>query len=173
MNLTVSGFVGDLIEMYPKAFISPQKWIERYTDALNEVGTINFKKLWKIYDNEYMSTTTPPPVKWIKEAARRAKAYGNTAETYETITAVNSNGIYEFAYPSNEPMPEIEKKVENCLFWWKGTYWDCPDKYKESLEEITQILRDKVKHGKPKEQKQETQTLCDITINDIVGVDLR
>lgn len=171
MNLTVSGFVGDLIEMYPKAFISPQKWIERYTDALNEVGTIDFKKLWKIYDNEYQSTVTPPPVKWIKEAAMRAKVYGTVANKFKTITAVDGNGIYEFAYPEGAKEPDIEKEVKNCLFWWHGTYWDCPEKYKPMLEEITAAQREKIRVGKAKNTIQSDQigNLSDIKIEDLIG----
>lgn len=172
MNLTVAGFVGDLIEMYPKAFVNPEKWIERYTDALNSVGTINFKKLWQIYDNEYLSSVTPPPVKWVKEAARRARVSTNTAEKYETLTAVDANGVYEFAYFANEPMPDIEKRIKNCLFWWKGGYWDCPNEYKQMLEEVTKAQKEKVLKMKPG-ISQEELGITNITVNDIIGVDSR
>ena len=58
-TLGTSGFVAELVSLFPMSNKNAEGWIKRYTNVLNEIGLIDFKRLWKIFENEYISTVTP------------------------------------------------------------------------------------------------------------------
>lgn len=135
MNTSVTLFISELFALYPDAFKNSDAWINKYKQALDEIGLVDFDKVWRIYNNEYESTRVPPPVSWVKKAAERSRINQNKKIEYKSVTAVNENGIYEFA-TDNEIDTQIFEKRFN--LYWPGNYYDCPEEYKIKVEEIIQ-----------------------------------
>lgn len=141
MNTNTSAFVAELIEMYSQSFINPEGWIKRYKEALNDVGTVDYEKLWKIFNTEYEYTKTPPSPAWIKKAAIRCKVYAQEPASMKTITAVDLNGVYEFVCEADYDINKLSKKF---LLFWEGGYYSCPADKKPLLEQLTKAQREKI-----------------------------
>ena len=137
-TLTVQAFVAKLVSLFPMSNKNEQAWMERYTSVLNEIGSIDFKRLWKIFDSEYMSTVTPPSSKWLKEAAQRAKIGAQTGDikAYQTITCIINGGIYEFAYRPGLDDKAIEKTIAKSSFHWFGDRYSAPKEAKKIIEKL-------------------------------------
>lgn len=136
-TLNITDFVSKLVSLYPMSAKNEKAWMERYTTVLNEIGSIDFKRLWKIFDSEYMSTVTPPSSKWLKEAAKRAKVgagIGNLRD-FKTITCAIRGGLYEFAYKEGE-QAALDKKIAESDFYWFGSKNDCPEELKSKVQKM-------------------------------------
>ena len=144
-TLTVQAFVAKLVSLFPMSNKNEQAWMERYTSVLNEIGSIDFKRLWKIFDSEYMSTVTPPSSKWLKEAAQRAKIGAQTGDikVYETVSCIINGGIYEFAYRRGVDDRALEKTIAKSSFHWFGDRYCAPKEAKEIIEKLQEdVLAD-------------------------------
>lgn len=137
-TLNITDFVSKLVSLYPMSAKNEKAWMERYTSVLNEIGLIDFKRLWKIFDSEYMSTVTPPSSKWLKEAAHRAKIGAQTGDikAYETVSCIINGGIYEFAYRPGLDDKAIEKTIAKSSFHWFGDRYSAPKEAKEIIEKL-------------------------------------
>lgn len=137
-TLNITDFVSKLVSLYPMSAKNEKAWMERYTSVLNEIGSIDFKRLWKIFDSEYMSTVTPPSSKWLKEAAQRAKIGTQTGDikAYQTITCIINGGIYEFAYRPGVDDRALEKAIAKSSFHWFGDRYGAPKEAKEIIEKL-------------------------------------
>lgn len=137
-TLNITDFVSKLVSLYPMSAKNEKAWMERYTSVLNEIGSIDFKRLWKIFDSEYMSTVTPPSSKWLKEAAQRAKIGAQTGDikAYETVSCIINGGIYEFAYRLGLDDKAIEKTIAKSSFHWFGDRYCAPKEAKEIIEKL-------------------------------------
>lgn len=137
-TLNITDFVSKLVSLYPMSAKNEKAWMERYTSVLNEIGSIDFKRLWKIFDSEYMSTVTPPSSKWLKEAAQRAKIGTQTGDikAYQTITCIINGGIYEFAYRQGVDDRALEKTIAKSSFHWFGDRYSAPKEAKEIIEKL-------------------------------------
>ena len=136
-TLGTSGFVAELVSLFPMSNKNAEGWIKRYTNVLNEIGLIDFKRLWKIFENEYNSTVTPPSAKWLKDAANRAKVgagIGNLKD-FKTITCAIRGGLYEFAYKEGE-QAALDKKIAESDFYWFGSKNDCPEELKSKVQKM-------------------------------------
>lgn len=137
-TLNITDFVSKLVSLYPMSSKNEKAWMERYTSVLNEIGLIDFKRLWKIFDSEYMSTVTPPSSKWLKEAAQRAKIGMQTGDikAYKTVSCIINGGIYEFAYRPGVDDRALEKTIAKSSFHWFGDRYSAPKEAKEIIEKL-------------------------------------
>lgn len=137
-SLNITDFVSKLVSLYPMSAKNEKAWMERYTTVLNEIGLIDFRRLWKIFDSEYMSTVTPPSSKWLKEAAQRAKIGAQTGDikAYETVSCIINGGIYEFAYRRGFDDRALEKTIAKSSFHWFGDRYSAPKEAKEIIEKL-------------------------------------
>lgn len=138
-TISVTGFVAELVSLFPMSNKNAEGWIKRYVSVLNEVGLIDFKRLWRIFEDEYISTVTPPSPKWLKDAAIRSKigeCTGNLEE-YKTLTCVTKGGIYEFAYRSGYDDKKVKNLMDKYPISWIGKTSDCPTELKAKVDKMT------------------------------------
>lgn len=137
-TISIHNFVAELTSLYPMSQKNAEAWMKRYLNVLNEVGNIDFKRLWGIFDSEYMSTVTPPSSKWLKEAAIRAKIGQPTGDLskFATITVVHNGGIYEFVYNPQTETDKAEKLLEKYPISWYGKANEAPKMFQDKIDKM-------------------------------------
>ena len=144
MEYTLNSFVDDLIGLFPMREYNAAQWAKQYAQGLREMGNLDFTKLWKIFRDEYMSTVTPPSVKWLKDAAKRArvkdKKQKDALDDAQTVTAVIGSGIYEFVVLKGQEN-EANEILSKADFFWQGKAIDPPDEYKAKIKKLREDFK--------------------------------